>query len=117
MVAGLRVTPETVLGVRAVIMEEVTLLRLSVRNFRRGHGQMPSLGGDPVSPYAARGFNEVTEQLLAQCEKHIQGLQAIGDELAAAAKAYGMTEMEITDSFDPNAVQYVPELAPAADAR
>jgi len=112
MVAGLRVTPETVLGIYGVIMEEVHRLRESILAFRRV-GQMPALGGDPVSPCAAAGFNEVTHQLLQQCQAHVDGLAAVGEQLAASARAYGKREEEITATLEhATSVPYVPSPSP-----
>ena len=96
MVGGMRVTPETVLGIYEVIMEEVNRLRMAIRNFQREHRSMPLLGGDPVSVPAAKGFTEVTDLLIQQCQAHVGGLEAVGNQLAVAAREYGRTEEQIT---------------------
>jgi hypothetical protein len=98
---GLQVTPANVLGVYAVIMDEVTRLQASVQRFQKDYGQgMPLLGADPVSPYASRGFTELTSQLLVKCQTDIDDLQRVGDSLAEAARAYGKTEEEVKAAFD-----------------
>jgi hypothetical protein len=97
---GMQVTPANVLGVYGVIMEEVDRLTTSVHTFRDTNMQgMPSLGGDPVSPHAARGFNDASTALLAKCQSDIDGLRRIGDGLAEAARAYGKTEEQIKAAF------------------
>jgi hypothetical protein len=106
MVSGLRVTPETVLGVHEVIMEEVYRLRTAVWRFQNHHRAMPALGSDPVSPHAAKGFIEATDLLLDRCRASIADLAAIGDQLAQAARAYGKSEAEIRASL--NAASAVP---------
>lgn len=99
---GLTVNVANVLGIRAVILEEAEELDKAVQHFRRLHPNgMPELGGDPVSKDAAKGFTEVTERLLARGQAHIDGLFALGDELAAAARDYGHNEQAITTSFQP----------------
>ena len=93
---GMSVTPENVLGVHAVIQREVQRLKTAVNRFKHDQSEgMPLLGEDPVSPYAARGFTEVTEQLLRGCEADIDDLQRLADGLARAAREYGRTEAEI----------------------
>lgn len=98
---GLQVTPANVLGVYAVIMQEATRLQASMQRFQKDYGQgMPLLGADPISPYASRGFTELTEQLLAKCQNDIDDLQRLGDGLAEVARAYGHTEEEVMAAFD-----------------
>jgi uncharacterized protein YukE len=93
---GMSVTPENVLGVHAVIQQEVQRLTDAVYKFKSDHAEgMPLLGGDPVSPYASRGFNEVTEQLLRGCQADIDDLQRLADGLAQAARDYGKTDADI----------------------
>jgi hypothetical protein len=97
---GLQVNVTNVLGIRAVIMDEVARLNTSLRRFREDHSAgMPVLGGDPVSPYAAQGFTEVTNQMLASCQADINELAQLGESLAQAARSYGLTEQQITDSL------------------
>jgi uncharacterized protein YukE len=97
---GMSVTPENVLGVHAVIQQEVRRLKKAVERFKSDHGDgMPLLGEDPVSPYAAKGFTEVTDQLLRSCEADIDDLRRLADGLAQAAREYGRTEAEIEASL------------------
>jgi hypothetical protein len=49
----MRVSPENILGLYAVVMDEVTRLELSLMNFQMRHQGVPELGGDPVSAPAA----------------------------------------------------------------
>jgi len=115
MVGGMRVTPETVLGIYEVIMEEVNRLRMAIRNFQREHRSMPPLGGDPVSVPAAKGFNEATALLVQSCQKHVDGLEAVGSQLAAAAREYGRTEEQITAALkQAMSVAYQPSSTPGA---
>jgi len=104
----MRVTPATVLGVYRVIMEEVHRLRGAIVAFQRV-GEMPVLGGDPVSPFAAKGFNERTHLLVQNCQAHVDDLAAVGDQLADAARAYGTREEEITATWKQvQAIPYTP---------
>jgi len=112
---GLQVTPANVLGIYAVIMEEVTRLQTSVRTFQTRFGQgMPNLGSDPVSQPAALGFTEATNQLVAKCQADIGDLKRVGGGLAEAARAYGKTEEQIKAAFDPRNFHYQPEPVQAA---
>jgi len=85
----MQVTPANVLGIYAVIMEEMTRLSASVQMFTLDHGEgMPPLGGDLVSLPAARGFTDATRRLLAKCETDIRDLNRVADGLVEAARAY-----------------------------
>ena len=93
---GLQVTPANVLGIYAVIMQEVSRLQTSVRAFQTGHLEgMPQLGDDLVSPYAARGFDEATNQLISKCQSAIDDLKRVSHGLAEAARSYGKTEDQV----------------------
>jgi sugar phosphate isomerase/epimerase len=112
---GMRVTPANVLGIYNVIMEEAQRLRLSVRKFQHDHFDgMPLLGGDLVSPYAKRGFDDATNQLLARCRSQIDEMARVGEELAKAARTYQKSEAEIAAAFDPRKVEYKPSPIPPA---
>lgn len=112
---GMRVTPANVLGIYNVIMEEAQRLRLSVRRFRNLYPDgMAILGGDLVSPYAKRGFDNATNQLLVRCQSQIDELARVGEELAKAARAYQKSEAEITAAFDARKVEYKPSPVPPA---
>jgi hypothetical protein len=110
---GLQVTPANVLGVYAVIMQEVARLEASVQRFQNDYGQgMPLLGGDPVSLHASRGFTEVTNQLLGNCQTDIDDLQRLGDGLVEAARAYGKTEEQIRNALNAVNFHYRPASLP-----
>jgi hypothetical protein len=101
---GMQVTPANVLGVYGVIMEEMTRLQSSIQRFKADHGVgMPLLGGDLVSPPAARGFTGATSQLITKCQADIDDLSRVGNGLAGAARAYGKTEDQIKAAFNPAA--------------
>lgn len=104
----MQVSPENILGLYAVVMEEVTRLELSLVNFRMHHQMAPKPGSDPVSGPAAAGFQELTSELLARCRTSIRELHTVADGLANAARTYGHSEMQIKASFDPNKVEYAP---------
>jgi len=105
---GMKVAPENILGLYAVVMEEARRLELSLVNFQMRHQVVPRLGGDPVSAPAAAGFQEATSELLVNCRRSIKELQDVADGLAQAARAYGNSEAQIKASFDPSKVQYTP---------
>jgi hypothetical protein len=100
---GMQVTPANVLGIYAVIMEEVTRLQTATQMFKvdRLDG-MPSLGADLVSPLAARGFNAATKELLARCQSGVDDLKRVCEGLTEAARAYGKTEEQVKAAFDPD---------------
>ncbi len=107
----LQVTPETVLGARAVLLEEATelqkLLETEEDNLDPG---LP--GSDPISPIARQGFKECNERLLAQCGAQVRELFAAGDRLAAVARSYGRTDEEIAASFKRGQVHPPPPSGP-----
>ena len=95
---GLQVTPQNVLGVRAVVLQEAQDLQDLLKN-ELEQTYLPALGGDLVSADMSAAFNEATVQLLARAKDHIKSLFDLGDELRASANAYGHTEAEIDASF------------------
>ena len=97
---GLIVTPQNVLGIRAVVLQEAHDLDKVLRVESEQLSLLP-LGGDPVSPDMSSAFNEVTQQLLARANQHIDSLFALGAELGATAQTYGHTEAGIEASFKP----------------
>lgn len=111
---GLKVTPANVLSIYSVIAEEVTRLQRSIDQFRFKHhnGTMPNLGEDLVSPFAARGFTNATQQLLAKCKTEVDNLDRVAQRLTDAARAYGKSEMEIKAAFDPSKFEYKPTPIP-----
>jgi hypothetical protein len=112
---GMQVTPANVLGVYGVIMEEMTRLSTSMRLFQSSNGQsMPSLGSDPVSPHAAHGFSEATDQLVARCRSDIDDLKRVGQGLAETARAYGKTEEQVKAAFGPSKLDSPPSPTPSS---
>jgi hypothetical protein len=97
---GMAVSPDNVLALYTVIMEEVRRLELSLMNFQMRHQAAPKLGGDPVSG--------PTAQLLGSCRTSIKELRTVAEGLTAAARAYGQSEEQITASFDPSRVRSMP---------
>src|SRR5882757_5104962 len=78
---GMQVTPANVLAIYAVIMEEVSRLQVSIRAFQTAYFEgMPQLGDDLVSPYAARGFTQATNQLVSKCQTAIDDLKRRSEE-------------------------------------
>jgi uncharacterized protein YukE len=108
---GLTVTPENVLGVRAVVLQEAQDLQhmLSTEEERAG---LPPLGQDLVSKDMSREFNQATKQLLDRANQHIDSLKALGEELAASARAYGHAESEIKSSFESAARSAASQISP-----
>jgi hypothetical protein len=99
---GLQVTPANVLGIYAVIMQEVSRLGMSLQLFQADHGEgMPRLGADLVSVPAARGFTRATRELLARCQADVNDLSQVASGLAHAARSYGKTDEEIKSAFGP----------------
>jgi hypothetical protein len=114
---GMQVTPENVLGVYGVLREEVLRLQTSVRRFLMTYGEgMPLLGGDPVSPHAAKGFTEATTQLVTKCQGQIAELKSVAKAVADAARAYGKSEQEIAAAFDTDKFMYTPTSVPPSPA-
>jgi len=98
---GMQVTPANVLGIYAVIMQEVSRLQMSLQLFQADHGDgMPRLGADLVSVPAARGFTGATSQLLAKCQADVNDLNQVANGLANAARSYGKTEEDVKSAFE-----------------
>lgn len=98
---GMQVNPENVLHIRAALLTEADrldallhtyLLQLWVR----------APAKDPVSIPAANLLNQKIGGLADQYKEYVNALTTAGDVLAAAARAYGYTEQQVKDSFDPN---------------
>lgn len=106
---GLTVTPENVLGIRAVVLDEAHDLQDMLWQEER-NVWMPQLGDDPVSRDMMREFNLVTKSLLDRAHQHVDSLIALGNELAATARAYGHTEDQIKASFESTAVSHLSPL-------
>ena len=112
---GLQVTPENVLVVYKAIAQEAARLNMSLQMFKQNHPDgMPSLGGDPVSNDAARGFTNATNQLMKTCQADVDDLKRVADGLQVAARSYGNSEEQITAAFNPKNFHYVPAPVPAS---
>jgi hypothetical protein len=108
------VTPENVLGMYAVVLEQVTRLQASLAHFKRQYGEgMPLLGnGHPVSKPFKESFDASTAKLVDLCQGDINNLREVANGFADAARAYGKTEEDIQASFDPSTYRYVPTPVP-----
>ena len=96
---GMEVDRENVLKARAALLAEADRLDKLVTD-EQGYGQGIGLcGGDPVSPEAAKAFNERIVALLEQCRRYNQDLREAAHALDATARRYGWTEDEIAASF------------------
>lgn len=60
---------------------------------------VPLCGSDPVSPYAAKGFNDKIQAMLTEMKKFVKSLGEAAEILDQNAKSYGATEEQITASF------------------
>jgi hypothetical protein len=97
---GLSVTPQNVLGVRAVVLQEAQDLQDRLQA-ERERVMLSPLGADPISKDMSVAFNEVTVQLLTRANEHVVSLFKLGEELGTTARAYGHTDAEIAAAFDP----------------
>jgi hypothetical protein len=106
---GFQVTPENVLVIYKAVAQEATRLNFVIQRFKNDNFEgMPLLGGDPISPYMKKGYDETTDQLTTKCQSDVDDLQKVADGLAAAAKSYGNSEDQIRAAFDPRNYRYVP---------
>jgi len=96
---GMEVDRENVLKARAALLAEADRLDELVRHERGMMQGVGLCGGDPVSPEAAKAFNERIEALLEQCRRYNQDLREAAHALDDVAHSYGWTEDEITASF------------------
>ena len=93
----LQVTPDNVLSVRKVLLEEADRL---IRSAKPTATPVVGLcGGDPLSRDAQAAFNDRIERLLRTCAQHGNELKSAGAALAATARHYGYTEEQIEASL------------------
>ena len=97
---ALQVNRDTVLKARAALLAEAD--RLDLELDQRKHGSEVGLcGGDPVSPEAARAFNERINASSTSCRAYNRDLRAAANALDATARAYGYTDDQIAASYRP----------------
>ena len=98
---ALQVNRETVLKARAALLAEAARLDVEIGQRMHAYGGVGLCGADPVSPEAARAFNERIDSLVANCRAYNGELRAVASALDANARAYGYTEDEIAASYRP----------------
>jgi hypothetical protein len=95
----LQVTPENVLDVRKVLLQEAERL-LNHAQRATAQSQFVGLcGGDPVSQQASLAFNQRIALLVEQCREYGNQLKFAGESLNAVAENYGYSEQQIESSF------------------
>lgn len=113
-----QVTPENVLGVRRVLLEEVERLRDEIKRNdlpsdyatapEPTAGRMGTPGSgfyigrcsdDPISGPAQISFNRKIEAVVDSCKKYVSDLNVAGEKLADVARRYSITDEEIQQSF------------------
>lgn len=119
-----QVTPDNVLGVRRVLLEEVQRLRDVIdANHQpsdydiapgggRGMGQ-PGVGftigrcsDDPISRPAQISFQRKIDAVVAQCRQYVTDLNSAAESLADIARRYDYTEEQIEGSFKSASLQW-----------
>lgn len=98
----MNVTPENVLQARAVILAELEsfMEHLGDSFFLRGTPLIGLCGGDPISRDAQDLFTKkIQENAVAPAQQYARRLRDIADQLGETARAFGITEQRITDSF------------------
>ena len=96
---ALQVNRETVLKARAALLAEADRLDAQLRDKRYEFGGVGLCGGDPVSPEAARAFDERIDALAQGCFEYNRDLRSSAAALDATARAYGYSDDEIAASF------------------
>lgn len=113
-----QVTPENILDVRKVLLDEAAHLRETIRKHEQpggfaptGPGGTPEMGtpgsgfwvgrcsDDPISGPAALSFNTKIQKVVQNCKDYVSDLEAAGEQLAQIARGYGLTEDAIRTSF------------------
>ncbi len=98
---ALQVNRETVLKARAALLAEADRLDAQLRDKHSDLSRVGLCGADPVSPEAARAFNERIDALVKSCFDYNQDLRMSAARLDATARAYGYTDDQISASFHP----------------
>jgi hypothetical protein len=99
---ALQVNRDTVLKARAALLAEADRLDTELRDKHSDLTGVGLCGGDPVSPEAATAFNERINALIKSCFDYNRDLRTSAATLDATARAYGYTDYEIAESFQPN---------------
>jgi hypothetical protein len=99
---ALQVNRDTVLKARAALLAEADRLDGELRDKHSDLAQVGLCGGDPVSPEAARAFNERIDALVKSCFAYNRDLRMSASALEATARTYGYTDDEILASFNPH---------------
>jgi hypothetical protein len=98
---ALQVNRETVLKARAALLAEAARLDVEIGQRMHAYGGVGLCGGDPVSPEAARAFNERIDSLVDRCRAYNGELRMAALALDTTARAYGYTDDEIAASYRP----------------
>ncbi|MBB6377984.1 hypothetical protein BKA01_005244 [Pseudonocardia eucalypti] len=100
----MQVTPENILKVRAIFLQESERVLRILEGLRRVGvvgGGVGLCGDDPLSPQAAEAFNRRIGHELDQAGLYGKRLREVGEELGRMASSYGFTEADIRASFKP----------------
>ncbi|RZT84450.1 hypothetical protein EV383_1291 [Pseudonocardia sediminis] len=113
-----QVTPENVLDVRRVLLQEVVDLQTTIDRYDKqgdyrptgpaatGGMGTPGVGfhvghcsGDPISGPAAISFNRKIDGIVDGCKAYVADLNTAAESLAAIARNYDIAEDAIQTSF------------------
>lgn len=96
----MQVTPENVLQARAVLLTEAESFQGFIRSTFFGQQLIGLCGGDPISRDAQELFTKkIHDNAVLPANQYVQRLLDLGDQLAATARSYGISEQRIADSF------------------
>jgi uncharacterized protein YukE len=99
---NLQVTPENVLDVRKVLLQEADRLLKAAGPAEMMTQFVGPCGGDPVSQQASIAFGERIAIMAQQCRDYANGLKNAGNSLDQIARSYGYTDEQIQDSLRPS---------------
>ncbi|RZT88095.1 hypothetical protein EV383_5031 [Pseudonocardia sediminis] len=113
-----QVTPENVLGVRKVLLQEVRRLRDTIDRYENpsdfaGEPEAPGRMGtpasgfrigrcsdDPVSGPAQISFQRKIDAVVGDCKRYVADLNTAAEGLKDVARRYSLTEEQIEQSFE-----------------